>query len=570
MQEIQLDQPRSGSYLILDTLHQLGVDLVFGYPGGAVLPLYDAIYQYEGIQHILARHEQGAVHEAEGYAKSSGKVGVAIVTSGPGATNAITGIADAMGDSVPLLVFTGQVATRGIGKDAFQEADVLGMTMPITKYNYQIRDTADIPRVITEALHIATTGRPGPVVIDVPKDIQERVVDFYHDPTVQLPSYQPTVEPNGLQVKKILKQLSQAQKPVILAGGGVNYADANKELVAFAERYRIPVVSTLLGLGAMPIEHELSLAMGGMHGSYAANMAMDQADYIINIGARFDDRLTGNPTTYAPNATVAHIDIDPAEIGKVVKTAIPVVGDAKATLKALLALETVETGYADWTAQVLENKRRAPFWYDEDEKVIKPQAAIELIGQLTQGDAIVVTDVGQHQMWAAQFYPYKHARQLVTSGGMGTMGFGIPAAIGAKLANPDKEVIIFVGDGGFQMTNQELAILNGYGVPIKVVLINNHSLGMVRQWQESFYEKRRSQSVFDDEPNFQLLAEAYGISHYSFDNPATLSEDMKVILEDKPMLIEVHISNREHVQPMVPAGKSNAEMLGGEVQCVEC
>ncbi|HFI0146231.1 TPA: acetolactate synthase large subunit [Streptococcus suis] len=570
MQEIQLDQPRSGSYLILDTLHQLGVDLVFGYPGGAVLPLYDAIYQYEGIQHILARHEQGAVHEAEGYAKSSGKVGVAIVTSGPGATNAITGIADAMGDSVPLLVFTGQVATRGIGKDAFQEADVLGMTMPITKYNYQIRDTADIPRVITEALHIATTGRPGPVVIDVPKDIQERVVDFYHDPTVQLPSYQPTVEPNGLQVKKILKQLSQAQKPVILAGGGVNYADANKELVAFAERYRIPVVSTLLGLGAMPIEHELSLAMGGMHGSYAANMAMDQADYIINIGARFDDRLTGNPTTYAPNATVAHIDIDPAEIGKVVKTAIPVVGDAKATLKALLALETVETGYADWTAQVLENKCRAPFWYDEDEKVIKPQAAIELIGQLTQGDAIVVTDVGQHQMWAAQFYPYKHARQLVTSGGMGTMGFGIPAAIGAKLANPDKEVIIFVGDGGFQMTNQELAILNGYGVPIKVVLINNHSLGMVRQWQESFYEKRRSQSVFDDEPNFQLLAEAYGISHYSFDNPATLSEDMKVILEDKPMLIEVHISNREHVQPMVPAGKSNAEMLGGEVQCVEC
>ncbi|MFM0588719.1 acetolactate synthase large subunit [Streptococcus suis] len=562
MQEIQLDQPCSGSYLILDTLHQLGVDLVFGYPGGAVLPLYDAIYQYEGIQHILARHEQGAVHEAEGYAKSSGKVGVAIVTSGPGATNAITGIADAMGDSVPLLVFTGQVATRGIGKDAFQEADVLGMTMPITKYNYQIRDTADIPRVITEALHIATTGRPGPVVIDVPKDIQERVVDFYHDPTVQLPSYQPTVEPNGLQVKKILKQLSQAQKPVILAGGGVNYADANKELVTFAERYRIPVVSTLLGLGAMPIEHELSLAMGGMHGSYAANMAMDQADYIINIGARFDDRLTGNPTTYAPNATVAHIDIDPAEIGKVVKTAIPVVGDAKATLKALLALETVETGYAEWTAQVLENKRRAPFWYDEDEKVIKPQAAIELIGQLTQGDAIVVTDVGQHQMWAAQFYPYKHARQLVTSGGMGTMGFGIPAAIGAKLANPDKEVIIFVGDGGFQMTNQELAILNGYGVPIKVVLINNHSLGMVRQWQESFYEKRRSQSVFDDEPNFQLLAEAYGISHYSFDNPATLSEDMKVILEDKPMLIEVHISNREHVQPMVPAGKSNAEMLG--------
>lgn len=562
MQEILLDQPRSGSYLILDTLHQLGVDLVFGYPGGAVLPLYDAIYQYKGIQHVLARHEQGAVHEAEGYAKSSGKVGVAIVTSGPGATNAITGIADAMGDSVPLLVFTGQVATRGIGKDAFQEADVLGMTMPITKYNYQIRDTADIPRVITEALHIATTGRPGPVVIDIPKDVQERIVESYYDPTVHLPSYQPTIEPNILQVKKILQQLTKAKKPVILAGGGVNYANANEELVVFAERYQIPVVSTLLGLGAIPIEHTLSLAMGGMHGSYAANIAMNEADYIINIGARFDDRLTGNPATYATHAIVAHIDIDPAEIGKVVKTAIPVVGDAKATLTALLALEKVDTDYADWTKEVLENKRRAPFWYDTDSECIKPQEAIALIGQLTKGDAIVVTDVGQHQMWAAQFYPYKHARQLVTSGGMGTMGFGIPAAIGAKLANPDREVIVFVGDGGFQMTNQELAILNGYGVPIKVVLLNNHSLGMVRQWQESFYEERRSQSVFDAEPNFQLLAEAYGISHYSFDNPATLAEDMKVILEDKPMLIEVHISRSEHVYPMVPAGKSNAEMLG--------
>ncbi|WP_155962429.1 acetolactate synthase large subunit [Streptococcus ruminantium] len=562
MQEIRLDQPRSGSYLLLDTLHRLGVDLVFGYPGGAVLPLYDAIYQYEGIQHILARHEQGAVHEAEGYAKSSGKVGVAIVTSGPGATNAITGIVDAMGDSVPLLVFTGQVATRGIGKDTFQEADVLGMTMPITKYNYQIRDAADIPRIVTEALHIATTGRPGPVVIDVPKDIQEKVVEFYHDPSLHLPSYQPIIEPDDVQVKKILQQLSRAKKPVILAGGGVNYADAGRELVAFAERYQIPVVSTLLGLGAIPIEHDLSLAMGGMHGSYAANMAMDEADYLINVGARFDDRLTGNPATYAPNATIAHIDIDPSEIGKIVETAIPVVGDAKATLTALLKLEPVKTNHATWTRQVLENKRRAPFGYDEDSTYIKPQAAIELVGQLTDGDAIIVTDVGQHQMWTAQFYPYKHVRQLVTSGGMGTMGFGIPAAIGAKLANPDKEVIVFVGDGGFQMTNQELALLNGYGVPIKIILMNNHSLGMVRQWQESFYENRRSQSVFNDEPNFQLLAEAYGISHYHLKNPATLAEDIKVILEDRPMLIEVHISNREHVQPMVPAGKSNAEMLG--------
>lgn len=562
LENIALDVARSGSYLILDTLKQLGVSTIFGYPGGAVLPLYDEIYRYQGLRHILARHEQGALHAAEGYAKSSGKLGVAVVTSGPGATNAITGIADAMGDSVPLLVFTGQVATPGIGKDAFQEADILGVTMPITKYNYQIRETEDIPRIVTEAVHIATTGRPGPVVIDVPKDIQERLVESYYDPTVNLPSYQPTVEPNGLQVKKILQQLSQAKKPVLLAGGGINYADAKAELITFAERYCLPVVSTLLGLGTMPIEHELSLGMGGMHGSYASNMALTDADFILNIGARFDDRLTGKVDTFATNATVAHVDIDPAEIGKVIKTDIPVVGDAKKTLEMLLKFETVETNHEEWTAQVLENKRRAPFAYEVDDQFIKPQEAIEIIGELTNGDAIVITDVGQHQMWTAQFYPFKHGRQLITSGGMGTMGFGIPAAIGAKLAHPDKEVVLFVGDGGFQMTNQELAILNGYGVPIKVVLINNHSLGMVRQWQESFYDERRSHSTFDDEPNFQLLAEAYAIAHYRFDNPATIKEDLQVILENKPMLIEISISNKEHVLPMVPAGKANHEMLG--------
>ncbi|MFC3928525.1 acetolactate synthase large subunit [Streptococcus caprae] len=562
METIKLERAKSGSELVLDTLLDLGIDTIFGYPGGAVLPLYDTIYKYPQIRHILGRHEQGSLHEAEGFAKSTGKLGVALVTSGPGATNAITGIADAMGDSVPLLVFTGQVAMPGIGKDAFQEADIIGITMPITKYNYQIRDTADIPRVITEAVHIATTGRPGPVVIDIPKNIQEMTVEYYNDASLDLPSYQPTVEPNGLQVKKILQQLSQSKRPVILTGGGVNYADATAELVAFAERYRIPVVSTLLGLGTIPVQHELSLGMGGMHGSYASNMALTDADFIINIGARFDDRLTGRVADFAVNAVVAHADIDPAEIGKVVKTDIPVVGDAKRVLETLLAFEQVETDYADWIAQVLDNKRRAPFGYDKDETFIKPQEAIEIIGQLTDGEAIIVTDVGQHQMWAAQFYPYKNPRQLITSGGMGTMGFGIPAAIGAKIANPDKEVVLFVGDGGFQMTNQELAILNGYGVPIKVVLINNHSLGMVRQWQESFYDERRSQSSFDDEPNFQLLAAAYGIDYHACTNPASLAEDLKVITDNRPKLIEVHISNREHVEPMVPAGKSNAEMLG--------
>ena len=546
----------------METLASLGIDTVFGYPGGAVLPLYDAIYQFDGVRHILARHEQGALHEAEGYAKSTGKSGVAIVTSGPGATNAITGIADGMSDSVPMLVFTGQVARSGIGKDAFQEADIIGITMPITKYNYQIRDVADIPRVITEAVHIATTGRPGPVVIDLPKDVSEMKTSFYYDPEVTLPSYQPTIEPNALQVKKILTQLKKAKKPLIVAGGGVNYANAAEELQAFAERYNIPVVSTLLSLGVMPIEHPLSLGMGGMHGSYASNMALMECDFMINFGCRFADRLTGNPDTFAADAVVAHVDIDPAEIGKVVKTKIPIVGDAKAALQILLEAEPVKTRHEDWTDSVLANKAKAPFSYKFDENIIKPQHAIATIGKITKGDAIVVTDVGQHQMWAAQFYPYKNARQLITSGGLGTMGFGIPAAIGAKLANPDKEVILFVGDGGFQMTNQELALLNGYGVPIKVVLMNNHSLGMVRQWQESFYDEHRSESTFDDEPNFQLLAEAYGVSHYKFTNPNTLENDLTIITENRPMLIEVAISNREHVYPMVPSGKSNSEMLG--------
>lgn len=562
MKQIKLTESKNGSELLLETLASLGIDTVFGYPGGAVLPLYDAIYQFDGVRHILARHEQGALHEAEGYAKSTGKIGVAIVTSGPGATNAITGIADGMSDSVPMLVFTGQVARSGIGKDAFQEADIIGITMPITKYNYQIRDVADIPRIITEAVHIATTGRPGPVVIDLPKDVSEMKTSFYYDPEVTLPSYQPTIEPNALQVKKILTQLKKAKKPLIVAGGGVNYANAAEELQAFAERYNIPVVSTLLSLGVMPIEHPLSLGMGGMHGSYASNMALMECDFMINFGCRFADRLTGNPDTFAADAVVAHVDIDPAEIGKVVKTKIPIVGDAKAALQILLEAEPVKTRHEDWTDSVLANKAKVPFSYKFDENIIKPQHAIATIGKITKGDAIVVTDVGQHQMWAAQFYPYKNARQLITSGGLGTMGFGIPAAIGAKLANPDKEVILFVGDGGFQMTNQELALLNGYGVPIKVVLMNNHSLGMVRQWQESFYDEHRSESTFDDEPNFQLLAEAYGVSHYKFTNPNTLENDLTIITENRPMLIEVAISNREHVYPMVPSGKSNSEMLG--------
>ncbi|VQQ63397.1 acetolactate synthase large subunit [Streptococcus pneumoniae] len=561
MEKISLESPKTGSDLVLETLRDLGVDTIFGYPGGAVLPFYDAIYNFKGIRHILGRHEQGCLHEAEGYAKSTGKLGVAVVTSGPGATNAITGIADAMSDSVPLLVFTGQVARAGIGKDAFQEADIVGITMPITKYNYQVRETADIPRIITEAVHIATTGRPGPVVIDLPKDISALETDFIYSPEVNLPSYQPTLEPNDMQIKKILKQLSKAKKPVLLAGGGISYAEAATELNEFAERYQIPVVTSLLGQGTIATSHPLFLGMGGMHGSFAANIAMTEADFMISIGSRFDDRLTGNPKTFAKNAKVAHIDIDPAEIGKIISADIPVVGDAKKALQMLLAEPTVHNNTEKWIEKVTKDKNRVRS-YDKKERVVQPQAVIERIGELTNGDAIVVTDVGQHQMWTAQYYPYQNERQLVTSGGLGTMGFGIPAAIGAKIANPDKEVVLFVGDGGFQMTNQELAILNIYKVPIKVVMLNNHSLGMVRQWQESFYEGRTSESVFDPLPDFQLMAQAYGIKNYKFDNPETLAQDLEVITEDVPMLIEVDISRKEQVLPMVPAGKSNHEMLG--------
>ncbi|KST83233.1 acetolactate synthase large subunit [Lactococcus lactis] len=562
MKKIKLEKPTSGSQLVLQTLRELGVEIIFGYPGGAMLPLYDAIHNFEGIQHILARHEQGATHEAEGYAKSSGKVGVVVVTSGPGAANAVTGIADAYLDSVPLLVFTGQVGRQSIGKDAFQEADTVGITAPITKYNYQIRETADIPRIVTEAYYLARTGRPGPVEIDLPKDVSILEVTEINDPSLNLPHYHESEKATDEQLQELLTELSVSKKPVIIAGGGINYSGSVDIFRAFVEKYQIPVVSTLLGLGTLPISHELQLGMAGMHGSYAANMALVEADYIINLGSRFDDRVVSNPAKFAKNAVVAHIDIDAAELGKIVKTDIPILSDLKAALSRLLQLNKVKTDFNDWIKTVIENKEKAPFTYEPQNHDIRPQETIKLIGEYTQGDAIIVTDVGQHQMWVAQYYPYKNARQLITSGGMGTMGFGIPAAIGAKLAQPNKNVIVFVGDGGFQMTNQELALLNGYGIAIKVVLINNHSLGMVRQWQESFYEERRSQSVFDVEPNFQLLAEAYGIKHVKLDNPKTLADDLKIITEDEPMLIEVLISKSEHVLPMIPAGLHNDEMIG--------
>ncbi|MEI5989255.1 biosynthetic-type acetolactate synthase large subunit [Enterococcus crotali] len=554
---------KNGSRILIDALLKQEVEMIFGYPGGAVLPLYDALYDGD-IPHILTRHEQGAVHAAEGYAKATGKPGVVIVTSGPGATNAITGIADAMSDSIPMIVFTGQVVSDGIGKDAFQEADVLGLTMPITKNNYQVRETKELPRIIEEAFHIATTGRKGPVVIDLPKDItiMEAAVDT--EVKLNLPSYQPTVKPNKLQVKKLMDALTVAKKPLVLVGAGVLHADAGKELVEFINKYQLPALSSLLGLGAVPTNNELFLGMGGMHGSFAANMALTDCDFLINIGSRFDDRLASAPKEFAPNAVIAHVDIDPAEIGKTIETQIPIVADAKETLKEMLKIEVTCVDTTDWKKLNLSRKKRHPFKYDKEQQAeIKPQKVIEFIGELTKGEAIVATDVGQHQMWAAQFYPFKNEKQLVTSGGLGTMGYGVPAAIGAKLGCPDKEVVLFVGDGGFQMTNQELAILNIYNIPIKIVILNNRSLGMVRQWQESFFDERRSESVFETQPDFVKMAEAYHIKGIRIEDPKTVEAELtEAFKETGPLLIEVMVSPTEHVLPMVPAGKANYQMLG--------
>lgn len=557
---------KSGAELLIDALNAQNVEMIFGYPGGAVLPLYDAFYDCD-IPHILTRHEQGAVHAAEGYARVTGKAGVVVVTSGPGATNALTGIADAMSDSIPMVVFTGQVATPGIGKDAFQEADMIGLTIPITKYNYQVRDVKDIPKIIKEAFHIATTGRQGPVVIDLPKDMSIATTDKVNDDTIHLPGYQPTVKPNGMQLEKLMQALAVSSKPVILAGAGVNHSRATAELLDFAERYQIPVVNTLLGLGSFPQDHPLFLGMGGMHGSYAANMALTDPDLLINFGSRFDDRMVGSPQEFAKHAVIAHIDIDPAEIGKVLTTKIPIVADIKETLTQLLEMTvTEEADKTHWYKLNMTRKERHPFTYNRDSKAeIKPQKVIEIIGEITDGKALVATDVGQHQMWVAQFYPFRHDHQIMTSGGLGTMGFGFPAAIGAQLAYPEQTVVAFVGDGGFQMTNQELAILNDYNINLKTVIINNRSLGMVRQWQEKFHNERFSHSIFQSQPDFVKLAEAYGVKGVRLTDPETLAADLeKAFAYPGPIVIDCVVSPNELVLPMIPPGKANHQMEGVE------
>lgn len=552
----------SGSGMVIEALRREGVEVIFGYPGGAILPTYDEIYK-TGIHHVLARHEQGAIHAAEGYARISGKPGVCVVTSGPGATNVVTGIADAMMDSLPLVVITGQVATTVIGTDAFQEADMIGITMPITKHNFQVRNVDELPRMIKEAFHIATTGRPGPVLIDLPKDISQTIGMFDYEKEVNLPGYQPTIVPNRLQIKKVLEALKEAKKPVILAGAGILHAKASEELFAFAKNYRIPVVNTLLGLGGYPGDDELFCGMAGMHGTYTANMALHECDLLINFGARFDDRLTLNLKYFAPNAKVAHIDIDPAEIGKNIPTEIPVVGDAKQALE-MLNEEESERGDTDaWVEKLNEMKKEYPLWYEQDGETIKPQHLIEMIHEVTNGDAIITTDVGQHQMWSAQFYRFNKPNRWVTSGGLGTMGFGFPAAIGAQFAEPKSPVVAILGDAGFQMTAQELSILQELNLPVKIVIVNNASLGMVRQWQQLFHGERYSNSLFPIQPNFIKLAEAYDIKGIRVDHVS----DLKSALEDMmahpgPVLMDIRVAKEENVYPMVAPGKGQHQMEG--------
>lgn len=554
----------SGAEILLRCLIQEGVERIFGYPGGAVLPIYDSLYS-SALQHILTRHEQGAIHAADGYARATGKPGVVIATSGPGATNLVTGIATAHMDSVPLVCITGNVATSAIGTDAFQEADITGITMPITKHNYLVRDTKDIPRIVKEAFHIASSGRPGPVLIDIPKDVANRKVRFQSVDRISLPGYNPTLKPHPLQVERLVKAVAEAKRPVILAGGGVVSSGADQELIQFAEQARIPVTTTLMGIGGFPGKHPLFMGMPGMHGTYAANQALLECDLLIGIGARFDDRVTmGRVDKFARKAKIVHIDVDPAEIGKTVETYIPLVGDVKLVLEAANAKVSPSQSEA-WLKQIDEWKTAHPLSYKKHSDTLMPQWVIELLYESTGGDAIVTTDVGQHQMWVAQYFHFEQPRSLISSGGLGTMGFGFPAAIGAQVAHPERTVISVNGDGGFQMNAQELAVVAIHDIPVKVAIINNQCLGMVRQWQELFYENRYSHIDLSGSPDFVKLAEAYGVLGLRATNEEEAKEAWQKALDHRgPAVVDFVVREEENVYPMVPAGRGLDEMILGD------
>ncbi len=552
---------------LMECLKAEGVDVVFGLPGGANLPTYDAFVD-GGIRHILVRHEAGGGHAAEGYAKATGKVGVAFATSGPGATNLVTPICDAMMDSVPVVFITGQVRTELLGTDGFQEADTIGITMPVVKHSFMIQHPQEIPRAIHEAFHIARTGRPGPVLVDIPQDLSRAEIAYEPVTTVQLPGYQPRVEGNQKQIRQAAKALAAAQRPVIYAGGGVVNANASEELIEFATSDRFPVTCTLMGLGAFPAPHEQWLGMLGMHGTRAANYAMDEADLICAVGARFDDRITGKLSEFAPRAKFIHIDVDPAEISKNVPAHIPIVGDAKHVLAKLVveyrATEADPARLSAWWTRIEGWHEKHPLSYeDSSDSEIKPQYMVRALYEATGGEAIVTSDVGQHQMWAAQYYDFPKPRRWVNSGGLGTMGFGLPAAMGAAVGCPERLVCCIAGDGSVQMNAQELATCAQNNIPIKVFIMNNGYLGMVRQWQELFWDGRYSQVDMGEFPDFVKLAEAYGVTGMRFEDKRTLVEDMRrAIATEGPVLVDVRVTREENTYPMIPAGHAAREMVG--------
>jgi acetolactate synthase-1/2/3 large subunit len=552
---------------LMECLKAEGVDVVFGLPGGANLPTYDAFYD-AGIRHILVRHEAGGGHAAEGYAKATGKVGVSLATSGPGATNLITPICDAMMDSVPVVFITGQVRTELLGTDGFQEADTIGITMPVVKHSFMIQHPLEIPRSIHEAFHIARTGRPGPVVVDIPQDLSRADIPYEPVSDVRLPGYQPTIEGNQKQIRIAAKALANARRPIIYAGGGVTSANAAAELTELATADRFPVTCTVMGLGAFPGTHDQWLGMLGMHGTRAANYAMDEADLICAVGARFDDRVTGKLSEFAPRAKFIHIDVDPAEISKNVPAHIPIVGDARNILPRLTAEYRAVAGepgrLEEWWSRIRVWQERHPLRYeDSTDSEIKPQYMIQAMYEATGGDAIVTSDVGQHQMWTAQYYHFAKPRRWINSGGLGTMGFGLPAAMGAKVGCPDQTVVCIAGDGSVQMNMQELATCAQEGIAIKVFIMNNGYLGMVRQWQELFWDKRYSQVDMGQWPDFVKLAEAYGATGLRFEDKNTLVSDMKEALAmDGPVLVDVRVTREENTYPMIPAGQPARNMVG--------
>jgi acetolactate synthase-1/2/3 large subunit len=557
----------TGSEVLLRGLLLEGVECVFGYPGGNVLYIYDAMVGKPDFKHILARHEQGAIHAADGYARSTGKVGVCIATSGPGATNLVTGIATAYMDSVPIIVITGNVPSTVMGTDAFQEADILSMTMPITKHSYLVRDVHDLPQIIHEAFHIANTGRKGPVLIDIPKDVSNQKMLFHPPNKINILGYNAAPSPNQTEIDKLIQVISKSEKPVIIAGGGVVYSNASNELLEFVNKTKIPVTTTLLGLGGFPSAHDLWLGMPGHHGTYTANMAIQNADLIISMGSRFDDRVTMKLDGFAPYAKqIVHIDIDPAEIGKNIQTDIACVGDIKAVLEyANTKAEPSQS--SSWVHKIQATKSMYPLRYKDSETELKPQFVLEMLNETTQGEAIITTDVGQHQMWVAQFYKFKHPRSLITSGGFGTMGFGFPSAIGAQIGNPNRLVISVNGDGGMQMCAQEMAICALQNLPVKIVVINNQVLGMVKQQQEIMYDKRYSHIDLAGSPNFVKLAEAYGIKGLRASNKAEASRIWQEALKiPGPVLVEFVVPKEENVYPMVLAGTTLDQMIMGDFE----